>query len=540
MAGLAAAFGSGAMTNTIDDIEDAEVILVTGSNTTENHPVLSRHIKRAVSFKGAKLILVDPRRIKLAEFTHKWLRQNLGTDVAWINGMMHVIITEGLYDKDFVKNRTDGFDELQKAVEKYTPEYVETITGIPAGDLTEAARLYAAAKAASILYCMGITQHTSGTDNVKSLANLAMLCGHMGIRGGGVNPLRGQNNVQGACDMGGLPNVYSGYQAVTDEAARKKMEAAWHVSDLPDKIGLTVTQMIPKASQGEFNAFYIIGENPLVSDPDLNHAEKSLKNLEFLVVQDIFLTETARLADVVLPSSCFAEKEGTFTNTDRRVQRIRKAIDPPGQARDDWDIICDISTRMGYDMSYDSSRAIMDEIRSLTPSYAGITYERIEQEGIHWPCPNEEHPGTPILHKDLFTRGKGQFHAIEYQPPAEEADDQYPLYLTTGRVLYQYHTGTMSMKSDGLNERVPACFVEISAEDAGKYDLGDGAQVDVTSRRGKIRARIKVSPKAVSGTVFIPFHFAEAAANKLTNAALDPVSKIPEYKVCAVKLSKAA
>jgi formate dehydrogenase major subunit/formate dehydrogenase alpha subunit len=340
--------------------------------------------------------------------------------------------------------------------------------------------------------------------------------------------------------MGGLPNVYSGYQAVTDEAARKKMEEAWRVSDLPDTVGLTVTQMIPKASQGELNAFYIIGENPLVSDPDLNHAEKSLKNLEFLVVQDIFLTETARLADVVLPSSCFAEKEGTFSNTDRRVQRVCKAIDPPGQARDDWDIICDIATRMGYDMSYDSSRAIMDEIRSLTPSYAGITYERIEQEGIHWPCPNEEHPGTPILHKDLFTRGKGQFHAIEHQPPAEEADDQYPMYLTTGRVLYQYHTGTMSMKSDGLNERVPECFVEISTEDAGKYDLGDGVLVDVTSRRGKIRARIKVSSKAVSGTVFIPFHFAGAAANKLTNAALDPVSKIPEYKVCAVKLSKAA
>ncbi len=528
------------MTNTIDDIEDAEVILVTGSNTTENHPVLSRHIKRAVSFKGAKLILVDPRRIKLADFTHKWLRQNLGTDVAWINGMMHVIITEGLYDKEFVENRTDGFDELKKTVEKYTPEYVETITGILAGDLTEAARLYAAAKAASIIYCMGITQHTSGTDNVKSLANLAMLCGHMGIRGGGVNPLRGQNNVQGACDMGGLPNVYSGYQAVTDEAARKKMEEAWHVSGLPDTVGLTVTQMIPKAGEAELKAFYIIGENPLVSDPDLNHAEKSLKNLEFLVVQDIFLTETARLADVVLPSSCFAEKEGTFSNTDRRVQRVRKAIDPPGQARDDWDIICDIATRMGYDMSYDSSRAIMDEIRSLTPSYAGITYERIEQEGIHWPCPNEEHSGTPILHKDLFTKGKGQFHAIDYQPPAEEADDQYPMYLTTGRVLYQYHTGTMSMKSEGLNERVPECFVEISTVDAGKYDVGDGALVDVTSRRGKIRARIKVSPKAVSGTIFIPFHFAEAAANKLTNAALDPVSKIPEYKVCAVKLSKAA
>lgn len=540
MAGLAAAFGSGAMTNTIDDIEDAEVILVTGSNTTENHPVLSRHVKRAVSFKGAKLILVDPRRIKLAGFAHKWLRQNLGTDVAWINGMMHVIIKEELYDKDFVKNRTDGFDELKEKVEKYTPEYVETITGIPAAELEEAARLYAGAKAASILYCMGITQQTSGTDNVKSLANLAMLCGNMGIRGGGVNPLRGQNNVQGACDMGGLPNVYSGYQVVTDEAARKKMEEAWQVSDLPDTVGLTVTQMIPEAEQGGLKAFYVIGENPLVSDPDLNHAEKSLKNLEFLVVQDIFLTETAQMADVVLPSSCFAEKEGTFSNTDRRVHRIRKAVDPPGQARDDWDIMCDIATRMGYAMTYPNSKAIMDELRRVTPSYTGIAYERIEQEGIHWPCPNDEHPGTPILHKDLFTRGKGQFHAIDHQPPAEVTDNQYPMYLTTGRVLYQYHTGTMSMKSEGLNERIPECFVEISPEDAGKYDLDDGTLVDVASRRGKIQARLKVSSLAVSGTVFIPFHFAEAAANRLTNAALDPVSRIPEYKVCAVKLSKAA
>ena len=540
MAGLAAAFGSGAMTNTIDDIEDAEVILVTGSNTTENHPVLSRHVKRAVSFKGAKLILVDPRRIKLADFAHKWLRQNLGTDVAWLNGMMHVIIKEDLYDKEFVKNRTEGFDELKEKVEKYTPEYVETITGIPAADLEEAARLYAGAKAASILYCMGITQQTSGTDNVKSLANLAMLCGNMGIRGGGVNPLRGQNNVQGACDMGGLPNVYSGYQAVTDEAARKKMEEAWQVSDLPDAVGLTVTQMIPEAEQGRLKAFYVIGENPLVSDPDLNHAEKSLKKLEFLVVQDIFLTETAQMADVVLPSSCFAEKEGTFSNTDRRVHRIRKAVDPPGQARDDWDIMCDIATRMGYPMTYPNSKAIMDELRRVTPSYAGIAYERIEQEGIPWPCPNDEHPGTPILHKDLFTRGKGQFHAIDHQPPAEETDNQYPMYLTTGRVLYQYHTGTMSMKSEGLNERTPECFVEISPEDAGKYDLDDGSLVDVASRRGKIQVRLKVSPLAVSGTVFIPFHFAKAAANRLTNAALDPVSRIPEYKVCAVKLSKAA
>ena len=540
MAGLAAAFGSGAMTNTIGDIEDADVILVTGSNTTENHPVLSRHVKRAVSLRGAKLILVDPRRIKLTEFAHKWLRQNLGSDVAWINGMMRVIIKEDLHDKAFVETRTEGFEDLKKAVEKYTPAHVEEITGVPADDLIEAARLYAGAKAASILYCMGITQHTSGTDNVKSLANLAMLCGHMGKSGGGVNPLRGQNNVQGACDMGGLPNVYSGYQPVADLAIAKKMEEAWGVSGLSTQPGLTVTQMVPKAHEGEVKALYILGENPLVSDPDLNHAEDCLKHLDFLVVQDIFLTETAQMADVVLPAACFAEKDGTFSNTERRVQRVRKAVQPPGEAKDDWEILCEISTRMGFEMSYADGEAIFKELASVTPSYAGINFERIEVECLHWPCLHEEHPGTPILHREQFTRGKGLFHALDYREPAELADDEYPLYLTTGRVLYHYHTGTMTMKSPGLNERVPECFVEISPKDAAVYELEDGVPVEITSRRGKISAIIKVSSTAVSGTVFIPFHFAKAAANRLTNAALDPVSQIPEFKVCAVKLSKAA
>jgi len=540
VAGLAAAFGSGAMTNTISDIEDADVMLVTGSNTTENHPVLSRHIKRAVTYKGAKLILVDPRRIKLAEFAHRWLRQNLGTDVAWINGMMHVIIKEDRHDKNFVDERTEGFEELKQMVEKFTPDMVEGITGIPAQDLIEAARLYADAESAGIFYCMGITQHTHGTDNVKSLANLAMLCGHMGKPGGGVNPLRGQNNVQGACDMGGLPNVYSGYQAVSDPAIAKKMEEAWGVSGLPTKPGLTVTEMIPKAHAGEVKALYIIGENPLVSDPDLNHAEESLNHLDFLVVQDIFLTETARVADVVLPSKCFAEKEGTFSNTERRVQRVHKAVDPPGQVKDDWDILCGVAQKMGYDMNYADSEAIFNEIAAVTPSYAGITYDRIETEGLHWPCPTPGHPGTPILHRAQFTRGKGMFHAIDYIPPAEVVDEEYPLYLTTGRVLYHYHTGTMTMKTDGLNERAPECFVEISPLDADRLGLSNGMSVDVASRRGKIQAIVQVSSKAVNGTVFIPFHFARAAANKLTNAALDPVSKIPEFKVCAVKVSKAA
>ncbi len=538
MAGLAAAFGSGAMTNTIACIEKADVILVTGSNTTENHPVLSSFVKRAVQFKGTKLIVVDPRRIKLVEHAHKFLRQNLGTDVAWINGMIYVIINEGLYDKKFVEERTENFAELKKVVEKYKPDYVEQITGIPARDLTEAARMYAKAEKGSILYCMGITQHTTGTDNVKSLANLAMVCGHLGIEGGGVNPLRGQNNVQGACDMGGLPNVFTAYQAVTDETARKKLEAAWGVENLSAKPGLVVTDMIPKAHAGEIKAMYIIGENPLVSDADLHHVEESLKHLDFLVVQDIFLTETAQAADVVLPSSCFAEKDGTFSNTERRVQRVRKAVESPGETKDDWWITCEIGTRMGFEMKYQNSEEIFEEIRKVTPSYAGITYERINEEGIPWPCPNIEHPGTPILHIGKFTRGKGMLHAIEYIPPAEQVDKEYPLYLTTGRNLYQYHTGTMTMKTEGLNDRAPGTYVEISPQDAAKMELINGQKVKVASRRGEIEADIQISDKAVSGTVFLPFHFATAAANRLTNAALDPVSKIPEFKVCAVKVSK--
>jgi len=527
------------MTNTIADIEEADVILVTGSNTTENHPVISSFVKRAVTRRGAKLIVVDPRRIKLAEFSEKYLRPNLGTDVAWLNGMMHVIIREELYDKSFVENRTEGFEELKAVVEKFTPEYVSEITGIPAADIEDAARLYAGAKAASILYCMGITQHTTGTDNVKCLASLAMLCGNLGIRGGGVNPLRGQNNVQGACDMGGLPNVYSGYQPVNDPGAQSKMEKAWGITGLSDKPGLTVTEMVPKAHTGEFKAMYIIGENPLVSDADLNHAEESFAHLDFLVVQDIFMTETARAADVVLPSCCFAEKDGTFSNTERRVQRVRKAVAPPGEALEDWRITAEIASRMGVEMRYENAEAVFNEITQVTPSYGGITWDRIDREGIHWPCPTSDHPGTPILHTEAFPIGKGKFFPIDYIPPAEITDDEYPLYMTTGRLLYHYHTGSMTRRVDGLNEMAPGGFVEMSAGDAAKYGLSEKDRVRIASRRGEIEADLLISDMATDGTVFIPFHFAEAAANRLTNSALDPVSKIPELKVCAVKVSRA-
>jgi len=524
------------MTNPVADIEAADVILITGSNTTENHPVLSSYVKRAVKSGNTQLIVIDPRRIKISEFANIYLQQKLGTDVAWINGLMHVIISESLYDKTFVESRTENFDELKTTVEKFTPEYVESITGIARDDIIRTARLYASAKAASILYCMGITQHISGTDNVKSLANLAMLCGNMGIKGGGVNPLRGQNNVQGACDLGGLPNVFTAYQQVTNEDIRKKLEFAWKVAKLPDQPGLTVTQMLPKAHSGDLKAMYIIGENPMVSDPDLNHAEACLKHLDFLVVQDIFMTETAQLADVVLPAACFAEKDGTFTNTERKVQRVRKAVEPPGQAKDDWWILSQIATRMGFPMSYNNSEAVFEEIRQVTPSYAGITYERIQFDGLHWPCPTIDHPGTPMLHVGKFNRGKGLFHAIDFIPPAETVDDEYPVYLTTGRHLYHYHTGTMTMKTDDINTVAPECYVEISPQSAKSLGILDGQMVKVASRRGEITAKAQFSSDIPSGTVFIPFHYGKAAANKLTNAALDPVSKIPELKVCAVKL----
>lgn len=338
--------------------------------------------------------------------------------------------------------------------------------------------------------------------------------------------------------MGGLPNVYTGYRQVNDKAAREKMETVWGVKNLPPDPGLTATHMMEKAHEGEVRALYIIGENPMISDPDLNHAKKSLETLDFLVVQDIFMTETAELADVVLPTASFAEKDGTFTNTERKVQRVRRAIDSPGDAKEDWVILCDIARRMGYEMNYKNAEEIMAEIAEVTPSYCGINYDRIRNEGIHWPCPSTDHPGTPCLHVDKFSCGLGVFHAIDYIPPAEVIDDEYPLYLTTGRVLYQFHTGTMTMKSEGLNDLAPRSFVEISANDADIYNIADGDLLRVASRRGEIEAEAKISDKAVTGTVFIPFHYAKAAANMLTNSALDPVANIPEYKVCAVKLSK--
>jgi formate dehydrogenase alpha subunit len=531
------AFGSGAMTNSISDIEQAKVILVTGSNTTENHPIIGAAIKRAVLYHGAKLIVVDPRKIELAEMADLWLGPKPGTDLAWINGLIHIIIQEGLLAEEYIKERTEGFDELKASVAEFTPAYVSKITGIPEENLIKAARLYASDKAA-ICYTMGITQHTHGTDNVRALANLSMVCGNVGFPAAGVNPLRGQNNVQGACDMGGLPDVFSGYQKVIDPEAVAKMETAWGLTGLSNQVGLTLMEMTDGALKKEIRGLYIFGENPVVSDPDSLHLIKALKALDFLVVQDIFLTETAQLADVVLPGASFAEKEGTFSNTERRVQRVRQAIPPIGQSKADWQIIADLATRMGLPMKYEKAEDIFEEIRSVTPSYGGVTYARINKEGLQWPCPTLEHPGTPYLHKDRFSRGLGKFHVLPYRGPAEIEDAEFPLVLTTGRVLYHYHTGTMTRKSPGLEENAPECLIEISTSDADFLKLSDGEQVRVVSRRGDLEAKIKITDRSPKGTIFIPFHYAEAAANRLTQTALDPFAKIPELKVCAVRVEK--
>jgi predicted molibdopterin-dependent oxidoreductase YjgC len=452
---------------------------------------------------------------------------------------MNVIIAEGLHAREYIEGRTKGFETMARTGASYTPELVEKISGVPAEDLRAAARLYARAARAAILFSMGITQHITGTDNVKSCANLAMLCGNVGIEGGGVDPLRGQNNVQGACDMGALPNVFPSYQPVESLDARTTLEKAWKVS-LPAKPGKTIMEMMAAAASGEIRALYVMGENPMLSDPDLTHVEKSLKNLDLFIVQDIFMTETARFADVILPAACFAEKDGTFTNTERRVQRIRKAVQAPGQAKADWEIIPALATKMGYPMHYASPSFIMGEINTIAPIYGGITYARLEAEGLQWPCPGTDHPGTPFLHKDGFSRGLGLFHAVEYIPPAEVPDQDYPFLLSTGRVLYQYHTGTMTRRSEGSEELCPESLVEINPGDAGALGIADGQMVRVTSRRGAVTAKAKLTPRSDRGMVFMNFHFHESAVNILTSPALDPVGKIPEFKVCAVRVEAAA
>lgn len=527
------------MTNSIPDIEESDCILITGSNTTEAHPLIASRVFKAKE-RGAKLIVIEPRRIQLAYHADLYIRQRPGTDVAWINGMMNIILANGWENKDFIQDRTEGFDALKAKVQEYPPEKVEQTTGIPRTDLAKAAEMYAKSGKSAILYCMGITQHTTGVDNVLSLANLAMLTGNIGRRGTGVNPLRGQNNVQGACDMGGLPNVLTAYQNVTDEAARKKFEDAWGVK-LDGKNGITLMEMIGGAGEGKIKAMFILGENPMRSDPDIRHVKECLEKLEFLAVEEIFPSDTTELAHVVLPGASWAEKEGTFSNTDRRVQLIRKAVEPPGEARPDWQVLCDIAKKMGgKGFDFSSPSAIFDEMAKLTPSYAGMSYPRLGKNGgLQWPCRTPEDPGTEVLHAQSFSRGKGLFNAIDFREPAELPDAQYPFTLTTGRSIFHYHTGTVTRNAPSLESELHEAYIEVNPEDAGTLGVGDDDMVKVASRRGELAVKVRVTDKVGKGLVFMPFHFAETAANALTNTALDPVAKIPEYKVCAVKVEKA-
>lgn len=539
VSGLAATFGSGAMTNSIDEISETDVIFVTGSNTTETHPIIGSRIRQAVK-KGAKLIVADPRKIELFENASVAMQIKPGTNIALFNGLMHVIIENNLQDKEFISSRTNGIEELYGTVKSYTPKRVAKICNINASDIIEAGLLFGKANKASIFYAMGVTQHATGTQGVMSIANLAMLTGNVGKSGTGVNPLRGQNNVQGACDLGGLPNTYPGYQKVILPEIKAKFEKAWGVTELSDKIGLTVTEITEEIHKEKIKFLYIMGENPMVSDPNLNHVEEAFKeHLDFLVVQDIFLTETATLADVVLPATSFAEKDGTFTNTERRIQRVRKAVDAPGEAKADWVILSELMTKMGYETHYNSVDEIMDEIAEISPIYAGVSFNRLENETLAWPVKDFNHPGTKFLHENEFARGKGEFKAAEYVESKELPNEEFPMMLTTGRILHHYHTRSMTGRVEGIDELYPESFVEIHPEDAAKLKIKEGEMVKITSRRGEIESKAFITDRVASGLIFIPFHFAIGAANRLTSSThLDPIAKIPELKVSAVRVER--
>ncbi len=528
------------MTNSIEDIGEAKAFFIMGSNTSETHPVISYQVRKAVR-NGAALIVADPRKIRMAEHADVFLQIKPGSNTALLLGMAKVIVDEKLYNEGFLQERVEGFDEYVASLEDINLETAAEITGVPAADIAKAARLYAENSPAAILYAMGITQHSQGTENVMSLANLATLTGNLGIRGGGVNPLRGQNNVQGAGDMGTLPNLFPGYQPVTSPEANKKFSEAYG-ADIPAEPGLPMTEMFRKALTGDIKAFYIMGENPVMSEPDSSETREALEKMEFVVSQDIFLNETGAYADVVLPAASFAEKDGTFVNTERRIQRIRKVVSSPGEARSDMEILCGVGSRMGLKgFDFDNPSDVMDEIASLTPIYGGISYDRLGREGLNWPCPTIDHPGTPILHTESFPResGKALLKVTSYKPPNESPDEEYPFILTTGRVLYHYHTGTMTRKVDGLNSLHGEEKVWLNVEDAKEMGVEEGGKIRIKSRRGEVTTGVNISDGIKPGTVFMTFHFAETCANELTNPAFDPVAKIPELKNCAVHVERA-
>ncbi len=549
--GLQLVVGSSAMSNSIAEMKNLECFIVTGSNTTETHPVISTFLKQAVTQNGAKLIVADPRQTEMTQFADIWLRQKSGTDVAVFNAIAHVIVKEGLYDEDFIGRRTEGFSDYIESLEEKTPEWAEEISGVPADDIRRAARMYGQANRAAIYWGMGISQSTHGTDNTLTLANIALMTGNLGKTGAGLNPLRGQNNVQGCSDSGGLPNVYTAYQKVTDADVRQKFEKYWYGSDSSRQLsgtpGLTVTEMVDGILTGKVKGWWVMGENPMMSEPNMRHAQEAIEHLEFFVSQDIFFNETNVYADVIFPAAAFAEKNGTFTNSDRRVQRVRKSVPPVGQARADWEIICDLGKRLEQELSlqtagweFNHPSEIWEEMRQLTPDFGGIDYDRLDREGgVHWPCPDFDHPGTPYLFTDEFPSGRGTFHAVEYGTESELPDEDFPFILSTGRVLYHWHGGTLTRPSV-LNDIWPECTVELHPNDAARLVLSTGDWVDLSSRRGKITARLLVTGRSPEGTVFIPFHFAEAAANVLTDNRIDTRAKIPDYKVCGVKIERAS
>ena len=525
------------MTNSIPEIRETDLMFVIGSNTTEAHPIIAMEMKRAAR-AGAKLIVADPRKIWLSEIADIHLQLQPGTDVALLNAMIHVIVSEGLTDADFIAKHTEGFEAVVEATRETTPEWAEGITHVPAELIREAARAYATTRKAGIYYTLGITEHSHGTDNVHSLANLVLMTGHLGVRSAGMNPLRGQNNVQGANDAGASPVFYPGYQRVSDPAAQAKFEKAWGVELSPND-GMNLNVMMKAMARGEIKGMYVMGEDILLSEPNASNIEKGLNEIEFLVVQDIFLNETTRYADVILPAACFAEKDGVFTNSDRRVQRVRKAVDAPGQARADWEILCDIARACGYPMPYyEGPGEVYAEMAGLCDQFAGISHERLEIDtaGLQWPCPDPEHPGTPTLHQDGPIKGTAPFQVAHYRPSEELPDNEYPLLLSTGRTLYHYNAATQTRRSSGAVARQPENFIEMHRKDAKMRGFADGQQVRVISRRGAVLARVNVSPRMRRGCVWMPLHFGEANTNYLTNDAGDPTTQTAEYKVCAVRV----